>query len=67
MSRSHEDDSIPRKIQKKKIPEPLFTAHEVTQDWYDMEKGDNVGSSIEETKETSVCVTKNPSVLTPPP
>ena len=32
-----------------------------------MEKGDNVGSSIERTKKTSVCVTTHPSVLTPPP
>ena len=67
MSRSHEDDIIPRKIQKKKIPEPLVTAHEVTQDLDDMEKGDNVGSSIEGTKKTSVCVTPHPSVLNPPP
>ena len=67
MYRSHEDDSIPRNKQKKKIPEPLVTAHEVTQDPDDMEKGDNVGSSIEGTKKTSVCVTLHPSVLTPPP
>ena len=31
-----------------------------------MEKGDNVGSSIEGTKKTPVCVTPHPSVLTPP-
>ena len=66
MSRSHEDDSIPWKKQKKKIPEPLVTAHEVTQDPDDMEKGDKVGSSIEGTKNTSVCVTPHPSLKTPP-
>ena len=38
MSRSHEDDRIPRKKQKKKIPSPLVTAHEVTQGTDDMEK-----------------------------
>ena len=27
MSRSHEEDRIPRKKQKKKIPEPLVTAN----------------------------------------
>ena len=38
------------------IPEPLFTAPEVTEDPDDMEKGDKVGSSIEGLKK-SVCVT----------
>ena len=42
MSRSHEDDIIPRKKKKKQIPEPLVTAHEVTQDTNDTEKGDKV-------------------------
>ena len=32
-----------------------------------MEKGDKVGSSIEGTKNTSVCVTPHPSLNTPPP
>ena len=67
MSRSHEDESIPRKKQKNKIPEPLVTAHEVTQDPDDMEKGDKVGSIIEGTKKTSVCVTPHPSLITTPP
>ena len=67
MSRSQEDDSIPRKKQKNKIPEPLVAAHEVTQDPYDMDKGDKVGSSIEGTKKTSVCLTPNPSLKNPPP
>ena len=67
MSRSHEDDSITRKKQRKKVPEPLVTAHEVTQDPDDMEKGDIVGSSIEGTKKTSVYVTPHTAVLTPPP
>ena len=66
MSGSHEEGRIPRKKQKKKIIEPLVTANEVTQDTDDMEKGDNVGSSIEGTKKKSVCVTPHPSVLTPP-
>ena len=52
---------------KKKIPEPLVTAHEVTQDPDDMEKGDKVGSSIEGSKKTLVCVTLHLSGLTPPP
>ena len=60
MSRSHEDYSIPRKKQKKKTPKPLVTAHEVTQDPDDMEKGDKVGSRIEGSKKTSVCVTPHP-------
>ena len=66
MSRSHEDDRIPRKPRKKK-PEPLVTAHELTQDPDGMEKGDKVGSSIEESKQTSLCVTPHPSIKTPPP
>ena len=32
-----------------------------------MEKGDKVGSSIEGSKKTSVCVTPNPSLKTTPP
>ena len=32
-----------------------------------MEKGDTVGSSIEWSKKTSVCVTPHPSLKTPPP
>ena len=32
-----------------------------------MEKGDKVGSSIEGSKKTSVCVTPYPSLKTPPP
>ena len=32
-----------------------------------MEKGDKVGSNIEGTKKTSVCVTPHPSLKTPPP
>ena len=66
MSRSHEDDIIPRKKQKKKIPEPLVTAYEVNQDPDDIEKGDKVGSSIEGSIKTSVRVTPHPSLKTPP-
>ena len=54
---SHEYDRIPEKKKPKKIPEPLVTEPEVTQDPDDMEKGDKVGSSIEGSKKTSVCVT----------
>ena len=54
---SHEDDKITKKKKTQKIPEPLVTAPEVTQDPDDMEKGDKVGSSIEGSKKTSVCVT----------
>ena len=51
MSRlSQEDLKIPKKKKTKKIPEPLVTAPEVTQDPYDMEKCDKVGSSIEGSK-----------------
>ena len=69
-SMSQEDKIIPRKPSKKKkrkIPEPLVTAHEVTQDPYDTEKGDKVGSSIEGSKKTTVCVTPHPLLKTPPP
>ena len=48
------------------IPEPLFTAPEVTEDPDDMEKGDKVGSSIEGSKKTLVCVTPHLSLKTPP-
>ena len=64
---SHEDDKIPKKKKTNKIPEPLVTAPEVPQDPDDMEKGDKVGSSIEGSKKTSVCVTPNQSLKTPPP
>ena len=39
---------------------------EVTQDPYDMEKGDKVGSIVEGSKKTSVCVTPLLSLKTPP-
>ena len=32
-----------------------------------MEKGDKVGSRIEDSKNISVCVTQHPSLKTPPP
>ena len=67
MSASHDGGPIPRKKQKNKIPQPLVTANEVTQDPDDTEKGGNVGTSIEGTKKTSVCVTPHTSVLSPPP
>ena len=68
MSRlAHEYDKILKKNKPNKIPEPLVTAPEVTQDPDYMEKGDKVGSSIEGSKKTSVCVTTNPSIKTPYP
>ena len=61
-SMSQEDDRIPRKPSKKKTKtqEHLVTAHQVTQDPDDMEKGDKIGSSIEGSKKTTVCVTPHP-------
>ena len=56
MSASHEEGHITKK-QINKVPEPLVTANKVTQDTDDMKEDDNVGSSIEGTKNTSVCVT----------
>ena len=52
---------------KKKLPEPLVTANKVTQDPDDTNEYDKVGSSIEVTKNSSVCVTPHQSGLTPPP
>ena len=56
MSASHEESRIPKK-QRNKLPQPLLTVNKVTQDPYDMKEDDNVGSSIEGNKKTSVCVT----------
>ena len=63
---SQEDFKIPKKKKTKTIPEPLVTAPEVTQDTDDMEKGDKVGSRIEGSKNTSVCVTPLLSLRNPP-
>ena len=65
MSTSHEEGRIPKK-QRYKVPEPLITANKVTQESDGMKEDDNVGSSIEGTKKTSVCVTPHRSGLTPP-
>ena len=67
MSASHEEGRIPRKNPKKKVSEPLVTSNKVTQDTDDKNEDDKVGSSIEGTKNTSVCVTTHRSGLTPPP
>ena len=67
MSASHDGGPIPRKKQKKKVPEPLVTVNKVTQDTDDTNEEDKVGSSIEGTKQTSVCVNPHRSGLTPPP
>ena len=64
---SQEDFKIPKKKKTKTIPKPLVTAPEVTQDQDDMEKGDKVGSSIEGSKKTPVCVTPHLLLKTPPP
>ena len=63
---SHEYDKIPREKKTKIIPEPLVTAPEVTQDQDDMEKDYKVGSSIEGSKQRSVCITPLLSLKTPP-
>ena len=67
MSHSHEEGRIPSKKPKNKVPEPSFNANKSNQDPDDMKEYDNVGSSIEGTKRTSVCVTPHLSGLTPPP
>ena len=63
---SQEDYKTPKKKKTKTISELLVTSPEVTQDPDDMEKGDNVDSSIEGSKKTSVCVTPILSLNTPP-
>ena len=52
---------------KTKTQDHLVTAHQVNQDPDDMEKGDKVGSSIEGSKKTTVCVTPHPSLNNLPP
>ena len=64
---SQEDFKILKKKKTKTIPKHLVTAPEVTQDPDDMETGDKVGSSIEGSKQRSVCVTPPISLKTPPP
>ena len=65
MSASQDIGRIPRK--KKKVSETSITGNKRTHDQDNMSKEAKVGSSIEGTKNTSVCVTPHPSVLTPPP
>ena len=67
MSVSLDIGHIPRIKQKNKVSETSITGNKVTQDQDDTNKKENVGSSTEGTKQTSVCVTPHPSVLTPPP
>ena len=67
MSVSQDGGRIPRKKQKKKVPEPLVTVNKVNQYPDDTNEEAKFGSSIEGTKQTSVCVTPYQSVLTPPP
>ena len=63
---SHETDSIPRKKQSRTIPGPLVKALKVTQDEYDREKDNKVSSSVEGSRQKSVCVSPHP-LLNPPP
>ena len=67
MSASHEEGRIPRKKQKKKVPEPLITVNKVTKYPDDTNEESKVDSSIEGTKQTPLCVTPHQSVLTPSP
>ena len=67
MSISLDIGHIPREIQKSKVLETSITGNKLTQDPDDTNKEAKVGSSIEGTKQISVCVTPHPSVLTPPP
>ena len=67
MSASQYIGRIPRKKKKKKASETSTTRNKVTQDQDDTNKEAKFGSSIEGTKNPSVCVTPHPSVLTPPP
>ena len=66
MSQSLDLGPIPRKKQKKKVSETPITGNKVTQDPDYTNKEAKVGSIIEGTKQTSVCVTPHPSGLTPP-
>ena len=52
---------------KKKVPETLITGNKLTQDSDDTNEEAKVGSRIEVTKQTSVCVNPHQSGLTPPP
>ena len=67
MSVSLDIGYIHRKKQKKKVSETSITGNKVTQDQDETNKEAKVYSSIEGTKQTSVCVNPHPSVLTPPP
>ena len=64
--RSQDDFKISMRKKIKIIPEPLVTLPEVTQYQDDTEKGDKVGSRIEGSKQTPVCVTPLLSLKTPP-
>ena len=66
MSASHKEGRILKK-QKNIVPELLFAANKVTQDPDDTNEDAKVGSSIERAKKTSVCVTPQQLLLTPPP
>ena len=64
---SQDDFKIYQRKKTMIITQPLVTAPEVTQDQDDMEKYDKVGSSIEGSKQRSVCVTPHISLKTPTP
>ena len=67
MSQSLDLCLIPKKKQKNKVSETSITRNKVNQDPDDTNKEAKVGSSIEGTKQTSVCVTPHPSGLNTPP
>ena len=67
MSASLDIDHITRKKQKKKVSQNSITGNKLTQYPDDKNKEAKVVISIEGKKQTSVCVTPHPSVLTPPP
>ena len=63
---SHETDSIPRKKKSTTIPRPLVKALRVTRDEYVTEKDNKASSSVEVSRQESVCVTPHPLLKTPP-
>ena len=63
---SHKTDKFCRRKKTKIIPGILVKAPKVTQDQYYMDKDDKVSSSIEGSKQTSVCVTPHLILKTPP-
>ena len=63
----HKTKTVSQGKKKQKTSETSIAGNKITQDRGKKSKEAKVGSSIEETKKTSVCVTPHPSVVTPPP